>query len=47
MSALLYFTDWNFSMNLDLDVEEVLALKVEFVFHWEAQFEVVLYSESS
>lgn len=47
VSALLYFTDWNFSMNLDLDVEEILALKAEFVFHWEAQFKVVLYSESS
>lgn len=34
-------------MNLDLDVEEILALKAEFVFHWEAQFKVVLYSESS
>lgn len=34
-------------MKLDLDIEEVLALKVEFVFHWEAQLEVVLYSESS
>lgn len=47
VSALLNFTDWNFSMNLDLDVEEILALKAEFVFHWEAQFKVVLYSESS